>query len=718
MTEFKWQLIFLSFLFFNQRNIEAKSTPIQRIINGVQAHPKQFPYQALVYSHVFTGYNLCGGAIISKRNILTAAHCIPSNMIKIEIFLGAVDRFNPQEKGQKRLEVKAENIVVHPEWDSRYMNLNDIALIRLSADLQFNEYIQPARLPDPNRSYANKIAFATGWGRTIGLDTESDSQKLMYFIVTVLSNQECTSLLDKYPRREFFPLSWICLKPSESKTCKGDSGGPLAIRNEDGTSTLLGLDAFGVDNECTVYRPTVFTRVSSHLQWIKQYESVDIKNEMEMGKQLLYVREKNIVVHPEWDPDQNINNIALIKLPADLQFDEYVQPIQLPDPDKSYDYDIGVFSAYGSSNDQLMYSNVTILSNEECKTIELKNNPGGFFPSSWICLKSIGCGKCSGDSGGPLAIRHEDGNSILLGLKSAVSDDSCSSLSIVSFSLSFESNMTQFKFQLIFLALLFYQQNVKAESRPVERIINGFHASPKQFPYQVLLNLQTDTERGPFCGGVIISKRIILTAAHCIIDDLNIIIIYFGAVDRFNIKEPGQQRLIVKRKNCVVHPEWEISQRINDIALIKLPADLQFDEYIQPAKLPDPTELYENASGVVSGWGRTVGSDQQSYSKQLQYYNVTVLSNEECRSIINKYDPGSFFPASWICLKPSESSPCNGDSGGPLVIRNEDGTRTLLGLTSFLLDNECSLNRPSVYTRVSSFLSWIEKYDKNIIMSN
>ncbi|XP_034482748.1 collagenase-like [Drosophila innubila] len=167
--------------------------------------------------------------------------------------------------------------------------------------------------------------------------------------------------------------------------------------------------------------------IPKNLDFITIYlGAVDIKNEMEMGKQLLYVREKNIVVHPEWDPDQNINNIALIKLPADLQFDEYVQPIQLPDPDKSYDYDIGVFSAYGSSNDQLMYSNVTILSNEECKTIELKNNPGGFFPSSWICLKSIGCGKCSGDSGGPLAIRHEDGNSILLGLKSAVSDDSCS----------------------------------------------------------------------------------------------------------------------------------------------------------------------------------------------------------------------------------------------------------------------------------------------------
>lgn len=65
---------------------------------------------------------------------------------------------------------------------------------------------------------------------------------------------------------------------------------------------------------------------------------------MEVGQQRLYVRRKNIVVHPEWNLELNINNIALINLPADVQFDEYTQPIQLPDPDKSYDNDIGVSS--------------------------------------------------------------------------------------------------------------------------------------------------------------------------------------------------------------------------------------------------------------------------------------------------------------------------------------------------------------------------------------
>ncbi|XP_034482745.1 brachyurin-like [Drosophila innubila] len=269
--------------------------------------------------------------------------------------------------------------------------------------------------------------------------------------------------------------------------------------------------------------------------------------------------------------------------------------------------------------------------------------------------------------------------------------------------------MSEFKWQLIFLAFVFfYQNNTEVQSAPIQRIVNGFQAIPKQFPYQVLLNRQTDTEWEPFCGGAIISKRIILTAAHCIEDNLNEIKIYFGAVERSNIKEPGQQHLLVQRNNIVVHPEWERRQKINDIALIKLPADLQFDEYIQPANLPDPNQSYENQTGVVSGWGDT--SDQDPPSEQLLYFDTPILSNEDCKPIVHKYHPNIFFPSSWICIEPSKSCTCGGDSGGPLVIWSEVANSTLVGLTSFAMAGECTVNSPDVFTRVSSFLPWIKKY--------
>ncbi|XP_062127743.1 collagenase-like [Drosophila sulfurigaster albostrigata] len=171
---------------------------------------------------------------------------------------------------------------------------------------------------------------------------------------------------------------------------------------------------------------------------------------------------------------------------------------------------------------------------------------------------------------------------------------------------------------------------------PTNRIINGENAVSKQFPYQVYLEEHINYDWRPNCGGVIISNRTVLTAAHCISDSIDSLKIYFGAVDRTNIYETGQQRLIVKRKNIIVHPEYDPIQFLNDIALIRLPAEILFDEYIQPAKLPDPDKLYDNEIGVVSGWGI---SDRDSWNlpNNLQYLNVTIFPYEECKPLVHKY---------------------------------------------------------------------------------
>lgn len=57
----------------------------------------------------------------------------------------------------------------------------------------------------------------------------------------------------------------------------------------------------------------------------------------------------------------------------------------------------------------------------------------------------------------------------------------------------------------------------------------------------------------------------------------------------------------------------------------------------------------------------------------------------------------------------NRKSTCNGDSGGPLVIKEQDGTKTVIGLTSFGSSFGCEKGWPAVFTRVSSYLDWISQ---------
>lgn len=137
----------------------------------------------------------------------------------------------------------------------------------------------------------------------------------------------------------------------------------------------------------------------------------------------------------------------------------------------------------------------------------------------------------------------------------------------------------------------------------------------------------------------------------------------------------------------------------NDIAIIQIEAVTLSTAIQRVCLAPDNGENYEGKIARISGWGKT--SDDGSVVNQLSYIDVPVLTYELCNAD---------FPVSYsnytICTDTKGGKgTCNGDSGGPLVY-NDGSSIVQIGIVSFGSGRGC-LTESSVYTRVSSYRSWV-----------
>lgn len=132
------------------------------------------------------------------------------------------------------------------------------------------------------------------------------------------------------------------------------------------------------------------------------------------------------------------------------------------------------------------------------------------------------------------------------------------------------------------------------------RIVGGNEAVPNAHPYQAALFLRFPSGTG-LCGGCLITDRHVISAAHCL-DFTFSVQVLLGGHDIFTV-EPTQVRLTVDRSNYIVHESYDPRLLYNDVALLPLPQNIAFNDYIHPIALPTDMmdEHFAGEIATVSG---------------------------------------------------------------------------------------------------------------------
>ncbi|XP_039764637.1 chymotrypsin-like elastase family member 2A [Pararge aegeria] len=264
-------------------------THTELIVNGAMTKPGDWPWHVALYKiDVSTIKYICGGTLISKNYVLTAAHCITLRGVPVlpESLSAVLGKFNLIGGDTDSQEREVFSLIVHNEFDHRRLE-NDIGLLKLKSEAVFSDYIQPACLwyPKAVDKLPSTEIFGTivGWGFE---NTDALAPQLRKAKMPIISESTCI---------KSNPVFYSKLLTNNKKFCAGYRNGTSACNGDSGSAFQVFLpDTARDDNPdavgswyvrgivsvtlsridvalCNPDEYVVFTDVEKYKPWIDNY---------------------------------------------------------------------------------------------------------------------------------------------------------------------------------------------------------------------------------------------------------------------------------------------------------------------------------------------------------------------------------------------------------------------------------------------------------------